>query len=274
MNKICEKPTKKYPNGRTGTTAGASAHRTAKEKCCPECHEAKKEAHREYVRKNKDKKKEYDRRYREKYDAELKARKKEYYNKNAEYIREKSRKWHHENKEKANAYSREYRKKNPERVREAIARWHEENKEYIKEVSAEWREQNRDTMRSYMKEYYRENSDKWGGFSRKRRALKASQPHEPYTKEQVVELHGTKCYLCGGEVDMNLAWGNDRSPAMDHKWPLNVPGGPGDVLSNMWITHAVCNIRKGDRMVEDLSLPFAEPESREWNYGTIDYEHV
>lgn len=125
-----------------------------------------------------------------------------------------------------------------------------------------------------MKEYYRENSEKCKGYGRKRRALRASQPHEPYTREEVVELHGTVCYLCGGEVDMSLAWGNDRSPAIDHLWPLNVPGGPGDVLSNMWVTHAVCNIRKGDRMVETLTLPFAEPESRAWGYATIDSELV
>lgn len=274
MNRECAKPTKKYPNGRSGTQAGLSAHKKVKEKNCEACAEFKREYQRDYARRNKDKKREADRRYREKHDVELKAKKKEYYDKNAEYIREKSRKWHHENKEQANAYSREYRKKNPERVREAIARWHEENADYVKETSAKRREQNRDIMRSYMKEYYRENSEKWEGFGRKRRALKASQPHEAYTRDEVVELHGTVCYLCGGEVDMSLSWGNDRSPAMDHLWPLNVPGGPGDVLSNMWVTHAVCNIRKGDRLVETLGLPFKEPEFREWSYATMDSELV
>lgn len=264
MGKECEKPTKKYPNGRSGTQAGLSAHKRVKEKNCEACAEFKREYQQKYFRRNKDKKKEYDRRYREKHDAELKARKKEYYDKNADYIREKSRKWHHENREQANAYSKAYRVKNPDRVREAIVKWHEENREYVKETSAQRREKDRDKMRSYMREYYRENSDKWEGLSRKRRALKASQPHEPYAKEQVALLHGTRCYLCGGEVDMSLAWGNDRSPAMDHLWPLNVPGGPGDVLNNMRVTHAVCNIRKGDRLVETLSLPFKEPEFRVW----------
>ena len=274
MQKECEKPTKKYPNGRSGTQAGISAHKKAKEKLCEACAELRRVSHQEYMRRNKGKKSEYDRRYREKHDAEVKAKKKEYYDKNAEAIRDKSRKWHHENKERANAYSREYRKNNPEQCRAAIVKWHEENAEYVKEMSAKRREQNRDLMRSYMKTYYQENSEKWEGFNRKRRALRASQPHEPYTREEVAELHGTVCYLCGGEVDMSLSWGNDRSPSMDHLWPLNVPGGPGDVLSNMWVTHAVCNIRKGDRMVEDLKLPFAEPESRAWDYATIEPELV
>lgn len=274
MAKECEKPTKKYPNGRAGTSAGVSAHKKVKEKLCEPCAEYRRVSHREYIQRNKDKKSEYDRRYREKHEVELKAKKKEYYDKNAEAIREKTRKWHHSNKERANAYSREYRKNNPEKVREAIVRWHEEHADYVKEVSAKRREQNREVMRSYMKTYYQENSEKWEGFNRKRRALRASQPHEPYTREEVAELHGTVCYLCGGEVDMSLPWGNDRSPSMDHLWPLNVPGGPGDVLSNMWVTHAVCNIRKGDRMVEDLKLPFAEPESRAWDYATIELELV
>lgn len=270
MKKECEKPTKKYPNGRAGTSAGVSAHKKAKEKACEACAEFRRVSHQEYIRRNKDKKKEYDRRYREKHDVELKAKKKEYYDKNAEAIRDKSRKWHHENKERANAYSREYRKSNPDQVREVIARWHENNEDYVKERAAKWREKNRESMRTYMKKYYRANAEKWEGSSRRRRALKESQPHEPYTREEVVALHGSECYLCGGEVDMSLSWGNDRSPAMDHRWPISVPGGPGDVLINMWVTHAVCNIRKGDRMVETLSLPFVEPEFREWSYANLE----
>lgn len=289
MKTECEKPTKKYPNGRSGTSAGISAHKKAKEKLCEACAEFKREyarryreknkdkqreADRLYREKNRDKKREADRRYREKHKVELKARKKEYYNKNTEALREVSRKWHHANKEKASAYSREYRKNNSERISAAKAKWREENIEHVKEEAAKWREQKRDFLRSYMKTYYRENSEKWEGFGRKRRALRASQPHEAYTREEVAELHGTVCYLCGGEVDMSLPWGNDRSPSMDHRWPLNVPGGPGDVLSNMWVTHAVCNVRKKDLMVEDLKLPFAEPEFREWSYATIDSELV
>lgn len=284
MKTECEKPTKKYPNGRSGTSAGLSAHSRAKEENCEACAEFKREA--DLIR--REKQKEADRRYREKHAVELKAknkgRRREYYEKNSEAIREKSRKYYQENKEKASAsrreyrknnlekyranrreYSREYRKNNLEKCRAAIAKWHEENAEYIKEQAAKYREENRDSIRARGKEYYRKNYDKREGYSRKRRALKASQPHEPYTREEVVELHGSVCYLCGGEVDMSLPWGNDRSPSMDHLWPLNVPGGPGDVLSNMWVTHAVCNIRKGDRKVEDLKLPFAEPESREWS---------
>lgn len=247
MKTECQKPTKKYPNGRTGTQAGIGAHSRVKEKNCEACAELKREYDRLYREKNKDKKREY---------ARL------YYEKNAEVICAKSRKWHHENKEKSNAYKREYRKNNPERVRAAIIKWHEEN--------AEYREENRDKMREAKRAWRKANPEKWEGYSRKRRALIASQPHEAYTREDVAELHGTVCYLCGGEVDMSLAWGNDRSPAMDHLWPLNVPGGTGDVLSNMWVTHSVCNIRKGDRMVETLTLPFAEPESRAWDYANLE----
>lgn len=274
MQTECQKPTKKYPNGRSGTQAGISAHKKAKEKLCEPCAELRRVSHQEYMRRNKDKKLEYDRRYREKHAAELKAKRKEYAEKNAEAIREKDRKWYQENKEKAQATRREYRKNNPEKVSATRAKWQQENVEYVKEQAAKYRKENHDSIRANAKEYYRKNLERWNGYSRKRRTLKASQPHEPYTREEVAELHGTVCYLCGGEVDMSLPWGNDRSPSMDHKWPLNVPGGPGDVLSNMWVTHAVCNIRKGDRMVEDLKLPFAEPESREWSCATINSELV
>ena len=37
---ICEVPTARYPNGRTGTDAGYQAHRKASEDVCEACHEA------------------------------------------------------------------------------------------------------------------------------------------------------------------------------------------------------------------------------------------
>lgn len=39
-NRICEKPSVKYPNGRTGTAAGVGAHRMAHEPPCADCAQA------------------------------------------------------------------------------------------------------------------------------------------------------------------------------------------------------------------------------------------
>ena len=42
----CEKPTRKHPNGRTGTEAGYQAHRAANEEPCPACVQAVRDAAR------------------------------------------------------------------------------------------------------------------------------------------------------------------------------------------------------------------------------------
>src|SRR5881296_437572 len=49
----CVAPTSRYPNGRTGLTAGYQAHRTAKEPACDACRKAQADAAREkYVPKD------------------------------------------------------------------------------------------------------------------------------------------------------------------------------------------------------------------------------
>lgn len=50
MEKECEKPTKKYPDGRTGTTAGYAAHKKEKETPCDACREGHKKYMNEYIR--------------------------------------------------------------------------------------------------------------------------------------------------------------------------------------------------------------------------------
>lgn len=53
----CKEPTKKYPNGRTGTVTGHAAHRNAGEESCTECYEAKREYYRDYRDRNRERKK-------------------------------------------------------------------------------------------------------------------------------------------------------------------------------------------------------------------------
>lgn len=245
----CKEPTKKYPNGRTGTATGHVAHRNAGEESCGPCRDANREYNREYRERNGDRKRELDRRWRKENLERKRENDRRYYKENAERIKKRSRDWHHDNKEKANDYSRKWREANRERFREQVNKWHRENRVVFAEYLSEWREKNKDLISSY---------------SRKRRMSVNSLPSEFYSHEDVTNTYGTTCHLCGGDVDVNLPKGKSTSPNLDHVHPVNRDGCPGDILSNIRWTHAICNIKKRDKLLHELELPFSIPTGDEW----------
>lgn len=271
-NRTCDKPTKKYPEGRRGTDAGHYAHRTKKDPDCEDCRIAWNEAQARYREENKEKFSGYNRKHRESRTPEQKEADKkysqEYYQKNSEALKKKARDWRRDNLEQALESSRRYRKENPEKVRALTDRWIEENKDRYREGQRRYREEHRDEMREYLRQYYLDHPEKFEGYGRRRRALLRSLPSDGYTEEQVSETHGTICQLCNTEVDTELAWGRDDSPCIDHVHALAREGSPGDVIDNVRWAHALCNIKKHDLPMEDLSLPFEAPGSREW--GMVD----
>lgn len=241
----CEKPAKRGKlkgQPRTGTAPGWRAHRAAKEEPCEACVIAYQEENRRY------------------------------YEKNAEKMREKSRTWHHANKEYANKRSKQWREENWEQSRANVDRWHREHKEELKAYQAEYREANREKARDYAFGYYVENKGKFRGYSRKRRAIRASLPVEDYSPEDVTAAHGVTCDLCGTEVDVTLEAGRSNSPHVDHVHPISRDGCPGDVLSNVRWTHAICNITKKDKLNDELELPLKPPTGDEWNRDIIATE--
>lgn len=234
----CDVPTQKYPEGRRGSVAGYHCHMKAKETPCEECREAR---HRDSAEKNRLEK-----------QAKREAIEKQY-----PLVCERPTAKNPEGRRGTRSGYRAHRYAGQDPCEECA--------KGAKEQSAKRREENRDSIHEYTKEYYRKNYDKWEGYSRKRRSLRNSLPHEPYTHQDITDAHGTVCHLCKTEVDTSLPWGRDDSPAADHLWPLSKEGCPGDVLSNVFWTHALCNVKKGDRFVEELALPFAPPGSRKWD---------
>lgn len=83
VNMECERRTKKFPNGTTGTNAGFGAHERAGEKPCEPCAKAKREYNAARMRKNygryRDRKLEYQKRYREENKDLIKAQNRRYY---------------------------------------------------------------------------------------------------------------------------------------------------------------------------------------------------
>lgn len=79
----CERRTKQFPDGKTGTNAGFVAHRKVREEPCEPCLKARQEYNasktRESYRRHREKKLEYQRRYREENKELVKAQNRRYY---------------------------------------------------------------------------------------------------------------------------------------------------------------------------------------------------
>lgn len=109
----CQKPTKKYPQGKRGTYAGAQAHARAKEEPCSECLEARREYGRENTKRNYDKHKDKKLAYQAKYREE-----------NRERIRESERAWRKANPEKSReANRRRDQRRKEQRLKNSPWRW-------------------------------------------------------------------------------------------------------------------------------------------------------
>ena len=88
--------------------------------------------------------------------------------------------------------------------------------------------------------------------SRKRRTLKAGGKQENYTESLVLDIYGNRCYICNKEIDLNasrrVGYGNwQYGLHIDHVVPISALG--DDCLDNVRPTHAICNMRKGSKII-------------------------
>lgn len=217
----CQKATKRSPQGRTGTYAGYSAHRRAGEPFCPDCRAAKKDRDR--------------------------AKYSEMPEESREKKRETIRQWRSANPD----YNKELYRKNREENIRRVRQWE-------KAQGEEWVKLKRKQARAWQQK----NPGRVSENARARRAKEKALPHEPYTLEDIVDRYGSTCYLCGYEVDLNRTGRllNPRTLNVDHVIPISDPECPGDILSNVRVTHYSCNIKKSGRRVEVLDLPFDIPK--------------
>jgi 5-methylcytosine-specific restriction endonuclease McrA len=140
------------------------------------------------------------------------------------------------------------RKRNRQRKADQYAAvtkaWREQNKER----NAAVRRANKEGVAKWNKTYRQNNPEKFQGYQRKRRALKASLPSEPYTRQDIIDRDGTDCGLCGEPVDLELKYPDHLSPSIDHVIPITRQG--PDTLANVQLAHLICNIRKHNHLEE------------------------
>lgn len=83
--------------------------------------------------------------------------------------------------------------------------------------------------------------------SRASQARRRASISSPYHIEEVYELDGGVCYLCYNSVQMGEFW-------LDHIIPISRGG--EDCIENVATSHAKCNMKKGSKNLEQVSLIF------------------
>jgi 5-methylcytosine-specific restriction endonuclease McrA len=149
------------------------------------------------------------------YREAARARAKVYYAANREATLERGRRYNAEHREKVSEANRRWRLANPERMVELRQRWGKENPERVRQNGAN--------------KYAR------------RKARKVQTSFETVDYSAILAKHGWHCYLCDNAI------GTKAELHFDHIIPL-AKGGP-HVATNIRPTHAVCNARKGAKVL-------------------------
>ena len=118
------------------------------------------------------------------------------------------------------------------------------------ERSRQYRINNPDKEKAAKKKWNLKNSIKIAEMSRRRRARINNNDFEQYTEEQVLLRYGSICYICNISIDLKAQRkiglnGWENSLHIDHVIPVSKGG--ADKLENVKPTHALCNIRKGNK---------------------------
>lgn len=65
---------------------------------------------------------------------------------------------------------------------------------------------------------------------------------------RVIARDGWDCHLCSEPVDRRILWPDPRSASADHVVPKSLGG--SDDLDNLKLAHLVCNVKRGNRLLE------------------------
>jgi 5-methylcytosine-specific restriction endonuclease McrA len=108
-----------------------------------------------------------------------------------------------------------------------------------------------------MREYARTNRKIRNGTRFKKLLAQGFNPAKDYfSANMVIETYGTDCHLCGGAIDLAAprspgAVGWEKSLHIDHVIPLSRGG--DDTLDNVRPAHGQCNVKKHNRIIEDVA---------------------
>lgn len=176
-----------------------------------------------YIEVNREKVAEYKRAHYKANRDEILSRQREYRDANRAQIaeRERERRSRPEARAKQAEYMRRWASENREYVSDYRAKYYAANKAALSERAAAYRLANPHLK---WESYYRERAEQYG-FSHLIPSMQS------FTREDLIWLHGDRCYHCGGDWDQ-----------LDH-WPLAVSQGGMHALFNAVPSCADCNQR-------------------------------
>jgi 5-methylcytosine-specific restriction endonuclease McrA len=240
-----------------GTLGGYKKHTRDNTEKCEACKAVKSAQDKKYYEKNRQKILDHAKVYREQNGDDINARRRKawkrykprhdaYVKRNYDTIRAKEKAYYAANRDKILTVKKEYQKKNADQIRAKKKLWQSANRESINAKKREYDKQNREMVNGI-----RRRAD------RKRRALIAGNGAERYTEQQLLNLYGTNCHICGGEIDLKAnrqtgrpGW--EKALHIDHVIPI-IKGGP-DTIDNVRPAHAKCNVAKGGKILGNQEM--------------------
>lgn len=156
----------------------------------------------------------------------------QYRNQNRDKVNQSNRDYHARNRKSRNAGRSARYWKNPEESRAKNRARYPETAEQQKAASKTWRQANPEKRRLQ---------------ERKRRARLAGVYSEPYTEQEILDIWGTDCHLCGKPIDLEAPRSNhvpgwELGLHLDHVIPIYMQG--EDTAKNVKPAHGICNLKR------------------------------
>ena len=128
--------------------------------------------------------------------------------------------------------------------------YYEANRERFLEHHRNYKKRNKEKVKLANKKYRQLNKENRAALERARRARKRNSRIEKYSVQDVLDRYGSKCHICGIEIDLTA----ERRPGrkgwetglhIDHLIEIS-SGGP-DILDNVRPAHGLCNLQRNNK---------------------------
>ena len=167
------------------------------------------------------------------------------------------------------AYQKQYYAKNTEKSKLRKKRYRDkpEAKVKEKEYRVQYALKNFDKNSVKNKLWRQNNPEKVREISLRKRAKKLDIFRIPYTDKQVLDTYGSLCHICGTDIDLTAPrivgkqnW--QMGLHIDHVIPMAKGG--SDTLDNVRPARALCNVRKGSKIITLLKEGEGNESSSSW----------
>lgn len=149
-----------------------------------------------------------------------------------------------------------FRNDRPEKRRsQCIPCW----KEVCSERNHRYSEENFEKIAASKRKYHAANPGYNDVSIRRRRARAARVKTEDFTRAEIRERDGDRCYLCGGDIDPSLKWPDPYAATLHHLHPISKYG--PNIAQNTVLAHSRCNIQQKN----GYKSPFVD-----WRVSPID----